>query len=90
MPKSKVELRLKASRRQAGNLLREIRSGKLDIYEGYRQLYGIRCLHNAAVQELRPMFRIPGVSPDGVLTVDNEFRKAVVDLVNQVIGAFEE
>jgi hypothetical protein len=69
--------RKKSSRLAAAELLRGIVTGTADVYESYRQLYGIWCHSNAAVQELRPLFRIVGVEPDGRLSVSLDFERKV-------------
>jgi hypothetical protein len=39
----------------------------------------------AAIQELRPLFRIDGVDPDGQLGVTDEFRETVRTLAKQIL-----
>jgi hypothetical protein len=51
-------------------------NGSRDPYEGYRGLYGIYA--GGAVEELKPLFRLPGVEPDGFIRVDSEFRRIVI------------
>ena len=84
-----VEARRIQSRSKARELLQAIDSGQLDAYEGYRQLYGVWCSNNAAVQELRPLFRMPGIDPDGVLSVTSEFRSEVRRLVSTLVLTFQ-
>jgi len=60
-------------RETARELLRGLASGSSDAYETYRTLYHLWCTQNSAVQELRPLFKIPGIEPDGQLSVTEEF-----------------
>ena len=69
-----------ATRAKAKALPDDVVSGELDVYEGYRRLYALWCSGNAAVQELRPLFRIEGISPDGPLSVTDDFRKHIVEI----------
>jgi hypothetical protein len=64
-------------RQIARELLRGLVSGRADTYEPYRSLYQIWCVHNSSVQELRPLFRIPWIKPDGRLSVTEDFRRRV-------------
>jgi hypothetical protein len=59
--------------------------GDADVYLAYRRLYGLWCRNNAAVQELRPLFRIDGVDPDGQLSVTDEFRETVRSLAREIL-----
>jgi hypothetical protein len=45
----------------------------------------IWCSQNAAVQELRPMFRLPGVAPDGQLSVTPEFEAQVRAFATEIM-----
>jgi hypothetical protein len=56
--------------------------GKADAYEGYRHLYSLLWANNMALQELRPLFRMDGIEPDGRISVIEEFREAVVSKQN--------
>jgi len=85
-PISKVELRRLASRRAARELLQNLMAGKADAYEAYRSLYGLWCSNNAAVQELRSLFRMDGIEPDGRLSVTEEFRGQVLSLAMQSLA----
>jgi hypothetical protein len=63
-----------------------VATGVLDPYIGYRQLYGLWCSNNSAVQELRPLFRIPDVEPDGLIDVTDEFRQTVRSFARQILS----
>ena len=89
-PRSKAQIRKEAAREKAKALLVSIASGDLKTYVGYRQLYGIWTSSNAAVPELRPLFRIPGVEPDGMLNVSDDFRTKVVAIAREVLISFED
>ena len=80
MSPRKALLRKVADRVKAKALLDDVVSGEPDVYEGYRRLYALRCSRNAAVQELRPLFRIEGISPNGPLSVTDDFRKHIVEI----------
>jgi hypothetical protein len=84
-PISKVELRRLASRQEAAELLQNLIAGEVEAYQAYRGLYGLWCSNNAAVQELRPLFRIDGIEPDGPLSVNEEFREQVLSLAKQIL-----
>ena len=66
-------------------ILKSLSEGKKDAYEGYRALYVLWCSNNAAVQELRPLFRMPGIEPDGLLNVTDDFRAQVRSLAVQIL-----
>jgi hypothetical protein len=82
------EVRKTASRKRAKELLGLLINGDHDIYEAYRELYGLWCSNNSAVQELRPLFRMPGVEPDGQLSVTEEFRKEIVAISKTILRDF--
>jgi hypothetical protein len=84
-PISKVELRRLASRQAAKELLQGLVDGNADPYQAYRGLYELWCDNNAAVQELRPLFRLDGIEPDGRLSVTEEFRAQVLALAKQIL-----
>lgn len=81
--------RRNASRQAATELLRGIATGTADVYESYRQLYGIWCRNNSAVQELRPLFRIPGIEPDGRLSVTADFQWQVRHLAASLLDTLQ-
>jgi hypothetical protein len=71
---SRSDMPRKPPKQMAKERLRELTSGTADTCETYRSLYQIWQSHNSSVQELRPLFSIPGVEPDGRLSVTEEFR----------------
>jgi hypothetical protein len=87
-PVKKSEVRRAASRKHARRLLASLISGDRDVYEAYRELYGLWCANNSAVQELRPLFQISGVEPDGHLSITEEFRKEVVAISQTILPYF--
>lgn len=82
---SKVELRRLACRKAAKELLQGLVDGNADPYRAYRGLYGLWCGNNAAVQELRPLFTMDGIEPDGRLSVTEEFRAQVLTLAKEIL-----
>lgn len=76
-------------RERVRKILSEIESAKLDEYIGYRELYGYWCGRNAAVPELRPLFRVPGILPDGELSVTDDFRAMVRSMAREIGPQFE-
>jgi hypothetical protein len=81
--------RRQANRQAARSLLQAITSGEAEVYSAYRNLYGLWCRHNASVQELRPLFRIPGVEPDGRLSVTKEFEAQVRAFAAAILPTLE-
>ena len=90
MPVRKTAVGRANTRKQAEALLRSIVCGEMDAYVGYRQLYGVWSSRNSAVQELRPMFRIPEISPDGQLSVTDEFRQQIIQLAKEALSKLED
>jgi hypothetical protein len=88
-PPRKTSLRRAASRERARQLLQAVAERKEDAYVGYRQLYGLWIGNNAAVPELRPLFRIPGIDANGTFSVSEEFRNLVVELSTEILPFFQ-
>lgn len=86
----KTTLRRLRVRKRAETLLKSITEGNLDAYEGFRALYGLWCSYNAAVPELRPLFRMPGIEPDGLLSATDAFRTDVRTLAAQILPLISE
>ena len=86
---SRKERRREASRQAAKSLLEELVSGETEVYVAYRRLYGIWCGNNAAVQELRPLFRIPGIEPDARLSITPELESQVRSLAAAILPSRE-
>jgi hypothetical protein len=63
---------------KARRVLQTIADGLRDPYEGYREAYGIYLDSSGAVEELKPLFRLPDIYPDGPIHVDDEFRRIVI------------
>ena len=85
-PVRKTTVRRVHDRKRAEAILKSLSEGSTDIYEGYRALYSLWRSNNAAVPELRPLFRIPGIEPDGCLSVSDSFRAEVVSLATQILA----
>jgi len=63
-------------------------SGDIEVYVGYRRLYKYWCNHNSAVQELRPMFSTPDISPDGILFVTEDFNAQIASVAREILPHF--
>jgi hypothetical protein len=85
---SKVELRRRAIRKASLRVLEQIVSGEIEVYIGYRDLYAHWCGNNSAVPELRPMFRIPNVEPNGALSMTEEFKAQVISIAREILAHF--
>jgi hypothetical protein len=86
----KVELRRLTTRKTCISLLEQMASGEIEVYVGYRRLYRYWCSHNSAVQELRPMFGIPNISPDGVLSVTDDFNEQITSIAREILTSFRQ
>jgi len=69
-------------------ILRDLVAGKTDVYDGYRRLYLLWCSNNAALQELRPLFRMNGIEPDGRISATAEFQERVLSLAKKILTQF--
>jgi hypothetical protein len=85
---SKSETRRQITQNAVRDILESMLSDDTDVYIGDRRLYRQRCGNNAAVQKLRPLFRIPGISPDGSLSVDEGFKAQVLALAKDMVTQF--
>jgi hypothetical protein len=56
----------------------------------YRELYSLWVSNNGAVPELRPLFRMPDVEPDGALSVTDSFRAEFRALASQIVPQMSE
>jgi hypothetical protein len=83
-PLSKIALRRINYRKRAKAILESLDQETSDVYESYRALYQLWCSNNAAVPELRPLFRIPGVVADSTFSVNEEFRQTVRALAREI------
>jgi len=90
MPRTRVDQRRLANRQRVKTLLQQLISEQSDVYSLFRQLYSVWCSSNAAVQELRPMFRLDGVEPDGHLSITPEFTTRVKALASEILPKFED
>ena len=87
-PTPKTDRRRIASRQEARELLESMVTGKADPYMAYRRLYVLWCANNAAVQELRPLFRTEGIDVDSHIIVTAEFREQVQSLAKEILPQF--
>jgi hypothetical protein len=86
----KTTARRLQTRKEAEILLESLGSGSSDAYEAYRKLYRLWCGRNAHVLELRPLFSIPGVEPDGLLSVTAAFREEIRSIAVQILPSFAD
>ncbi len=84
-PISKVTHRRVTSRQAAREVLQHLVAGKIEPYLAYRRLYALWCGNNAALQEMRPLFRMEGIEPDGLLSVTLEFQEQVLSLAKTIL-----
>jgi hypothetical protein len=87
-PTSEIERRRIASRQEARELLESVAVGNTDPYMAYRRFYVLWCANNAALQELRPLFRMEGIDADGHIIVTTEFREQVRSLAKEILPQF--
>lgn len=80
----------KPPRQTAKELLISMASGSGDAYETYRSLYHLWLQHNAAVPQLQPFFEIPGIEPNGQISVTEDFRSHVRSLANTVLASLPD
>jgi hypothetical protein len=85
---SKKEIRRLASRQAARATLQDLVNSRVDAYDAYRSLYRLWCSNNAALQELRPLFRVDGVDADGRISVTAEFREHVRSMASRILPQF--
>ncbi len=65
-------------------------SETMNTYEAYRVLYGVWCGNNAAVQELRPLFHMPGIEPDGCFSVTEDFKRQAKSIAGEILSNLED
>ena len=85
---SKVAQRRQATRQTCQRILEELVSGEIEVYLGYRHLYSYWRGHNSAVPELRQMFRISNIEPDGGLSVTEEFKAQIISMAREILTHF--
>jgi hypothetical protein len=66
--------------------LKALSEGSGDAYMCYRELYALWVSNNAALPELKPLFRMPNVKPDGALSVTDSFKAEVRTLASQILS----
>ena len=84
-PIKNKKLRRIRDRKRMKTLLELLVRGGGDSYETYRALYALWCSNNAAVPELKPLFRIPGIEPDGAISITEKFKKTVQSLAKEIL-----
>ena len=79
-----------AAREKAVSFLQDLLSGKGDPYLSYKGLHSLWLSRNAAVPELRPLFRIDGIEASSALSIDQEFKSKVLPVAADVLKTFLE
>jgi len=46
-------------------------------------------MNNSAVLELRPMFSISDVSPNGTLSITEEFKAQIISIAREILPRFQ-
>jgi hypothetical protein len=87
-PLRKATLRRMQCREQAAATLKALGNQNGDAYELYQKLYALWCSNSAAVLELRPLFRIPGIEPGSTFSVTIELKERIRSLANEILPAF--
>ena len=59
---------------KARTVLEQMTDGTLDCWEGYRRVYGIWLSSSGRADELRPLFQIPNIHPDGCLDINDSVK----------------
>jgi hypothetical protein len=85
MPQSKTNLRRLASRKAAKEVLQDLITGRAEAYDAFRRLYGLWCANNAALEELRPLFQMEGIEPDGRISVTAEFQEQIRSVAKGIL-----
>jgi hypothetical protein len=85
-PVKKSAQRRKRDRDRAEAILKLLSESSGEEYERYRALYTLWCSNNAALPELKPLFRISGIEPDGAFAISDEFRATVRALAAQILS----
>ncbi len=84
-PLRKIEIRRRLDRARAKQIISEIASGKKYVVEDYLQLFGLFCRNNAALEDIKPLFRIPGIDAAGSFSVDEYFNSSVKSIAAEVL-----
>jgi hypothetical protein len=81
----KTVLRRERDRERALAILKTLSEGNGDAYMCYRELYGLWVSNNTAMLELRPLFRMADIDPDGALSVTDSFKTEIRSLAVQIL-----
>lgn len=85
-PIRKIKVRREKSRARAKEILTVIASGKEYIAEDYLALYGEFASNPAALEYIKPLFRIPGIDAAGRFSVGKHFNKIIKTLAVDLLG----
>jgi hypothetical protein len=75
-PRRRSTQRRLAALNQARPLLQAIADNDCDLLQTYGQLYGIYLKDSGLVEELKPLFRLPGISLDS-LSLNDQVRSTI-------------
>lgn len=81
-PRRRSTQRRLAALEEARTLLRAIANDDCDILLTYRQVYGIYQTSSGMVEELKPLFRLPGISTDSI-SLNDQVRRAIKEAAAQ-------
>jgi hypothetical protein len=85
-PVRKIEIRRQKSRARAKEILKTIASGKEYIAEDYIELYSEYVSNPAALEEIKPLFRIDRIDPVGSFSVDDYFNTTIKTLAADILS----
>jgi len=85
-PLRKIEIRRRRSRARAKEILTIIASEKDYIAEDYIALYAEYASNPAALEDIKPLFRIPEINPAGSFSVDEYFNTTIKTLAADLLG----
>ena len=88
-PIRKIAVKWARDRERVVTILKTLSEGHGDAYMCYRELHSVWVSNNAAVTELKPLFRMNGVDPDGALSVTDSFKAEVRSLATQILRLME-
>jgi hypothetical protein len=85
-PLKKSAQRPVQDRQRAKVILKSLSEESSETYERYRAFYKLWCSNSSALPELKPLFRIPGIEPDGAFAISNELHSMVHALAAEALS----